>query len=113
MESANYHQPCSADGHAADHATWQPLCGVLTDPGLSLAAKGLLGLLLCCPRGAVVGRAELFARSADPMATLDQAVSELARASRVVIVPPTRRSQGRRAGGVKLAWRPLAEPDRR
>jgi hypothetical protein len=95
--------------------TWRELRGVLLDPSLSLAAKGLLYELLVRPPGAVLTRAELFATNRDQMAAIDAAIFELARAGLGVEVPPRKRSQGRRSGGVKLpapvAHKPQPEPD--
>jgi hypothetical protein len=95
--------------------TWREVRGVLSDPSLSLAAKGLLHELLVRPPGAVLTRAELFETNRDAMATIDAAMSELARAGLVVVVPPRKRSQGRRSGGIKLpapaVHKPQSEPD--
>jgi hypothetical protein len=91
------------------------LRGVLGDPSLSLAAKGLLHELLLRPLGAVLTRAELFATNRDPMTAIDAAIEELARAGLAVKVKPRKRSQGRCSGGVKLpapaVAQPPAEPD--
>ncbi len=81
---------------------WRELSAVLADPAVSLAAKGVLWLLLVRPPGAVLTRGELFARNADPMGAIDRAIDELAQAGLVVVVPPAGRGQGRRSGGVKL-----------
>ncbi len=93
--------------------TQRELSAVLGDPAVSLAAKGVLWLLLVRPPGTVLTRGELFARNADPMGAIDRAIDELARAGLVVKVPPRKRSQGRRSGGVKLPARvvqPQPEP---
>jgi hypothetical protein len=95
--------------------SWRELRGVQVDPSLSLAAKGLLHELLMRPPGAVLTRAELFATNRDPMTAIDAAVEELARAGLAVEVPPRKRSQGRRSGGIKLpapaVHQPQPEPD--
>lgn len=65
------------------------------------------------PPGAVVTRAELFETNRDQMAAIDSTISELAGAGLVVVVPPRKRSQGRRSGGIKLPARtahPQPEP---
>ena len=93
--------------------TKRELSAVLFDPAVSLAAKGVLWLLLLRPPGTVLTRGELFARNADPMAAIDQAIDELAQAG-LVVVPPRGRGQGRRSGGVKLPTRVVRselEPD--
>jgi len=82
---------------------------VLGDPAVSLAAKGVLWLLLVRPPGTVLTRGELFERNADRMAAIDAAIMELARAGLAVVVPPKGRGQGRRSGGVKLPAR-VAQP---
>jgi hypothetical protein len=91
------------------------LRGVQADPSLSLAAKGLLHELLLRPPGTVLTRTALFETNRDEMATIDAAIEELARAGLVVVVPPRKRSQGRRSGGVRLpanvACKPQPEPD--
>ncbi len=94
--------------------TRRELSAVLADPAVSLAAKGVLWLLLVRPPGTVLTRGELFARNADPMGAIDQAIDELARAGLAVVVPPKGRGQGRRSGGVKLPARVVRselEPD--
>ncbi len=94
--------------------TRRELSAVLADPAVSLAAKGVLWLLLVRPPGTVLTRGELFARNADRMAAIDAAIGELAGAGLVVVVPPAGRGQGRRSGGVKLPARvvqPQPEPD--
>ncbi len=95
--------------------TRRELRGVQLDPALSLAAKGLLHALLLRPPGAVLTRAELFATNRDPMAVIDAAIEELARAGLAMKVKPRKRSQGRRSGGIKLpppaVAQPQAEPD--
>ena len=82
--------------------TWRELRAVRLDPSLSLAAKGLLHELLLRPPGAVLTRAELFECNRDSMTAIDAAIEELARGGLVVVVPPRKRSQGRRSGGVRL-----------
>ena len=89
--------------------TQRELSAVLADPAVSLAAKGVLWLLLLRPPGTVLTRGELFARNADQMAAIDQAIDELARAGLVAKVSPRKRSQGRRSGGVRLPAR-VAQP---
>jgi hypothetical protein len=92
--------------------TWRELRGVLFDPSLSLAAKGLLKQALMRPPGVVVTRAELFKTNRDQMAAIDSAIGELARTGLVVMVPPRKRSQGRRSGGIKLPARTTrSEPE--
>jgi hypothetical protein len=94
--------------------TWRELRGVQLDPSLSLAAKGLLHELLLRPLGAVLTRAELFETNRDAMTAIDAAIEELARAGLVVEVPPRKRSQGRRSGGIKLpahTIQPQPEPN--
>jgi hypothetical protein len=63
----------------------------------------------------VLTRAELFETNRDPMAAIDAAIEELACAGLAVKVPPRKRSQGRRSGGVKLTapavHQPQPEPD--
>src|SRR6266516_3427519 len=76
--------------------------GLLAIPELSLAAKGLLALLLCVPPGAVVTRAALYGACGDSIARVDQAIGELTRAGLVTTVPPRKRGQGRANGGVTL-----------
>jgi hypothetical protein len=56
---------------------------VFADPDLSLAAKGLLAVVLTRPQGARVSAADLFATSSDPMATITKACRELVRAGLV------------------------------
>lgn len=95
--------------------TRRELRGVQLDPSLSLAAKGLLQQVLMRPPGAVLTRAELFETNRDAMAAIDAAIEELARAGLTVKVPPRKRSQGRRSGGIKLpapaVHEPQPEPD--
>jgi hypothetical protein len=95
--------------------SWRELRGVRLDPSLSLAAKGLLEQMLMRPPGTVLTRAELFETNRDAMVAIDAAIEELARAGLVVKVPPRKRSQGRRSGGVRLpvpaVHRPQPEPD--
>jgi hypothetical protein len=95
--------------------TRRELRGVQLDPSLSLAAKGLLHELLFRPAGAVLTRAELFETNRDPMAAIEAAIEELTRAGLSVKVPPRKRSQGRRSGGIKLpapaVHEPQPEPD--
>jgi hypothetical protein len=69
------------------------LCAMLADPGLSFAAKGVLALVLSRSPGAVLGAAELFAASADPMPVIEHAVDELVQAGLL-----TRTLPGRAAG---------------
>jgi hypothetical protein len=90
--------------------SWRELRGVQLDPSLSLAAKGLLHGLLLRPSGAVLTRVELFETNSDPMAAIDNAIEELARAGLVVKVPPRKRSQDRRSGGVKLPAPAVHQP---
>jgi hypothetical protein len=90
--------------------TRRELRGVQLDPSLSLAAKGLLHELLLRPPDAVFTRAELFATNRDQLAAIDAAIEELARAGLAVKVPPRKRSQGRRSGGVKLPAPAVHEP---
>ncbi len=90
--------------------SWRELRGVLFDPSLSLAAKGLLQQVLMRPPGAVLTRAELFETNRDQMAAIAGAISELARAGLVVEIPPRKRSQGRRSGGIKLPARSTTQP---
>jgi hypothetical protein len=100
-------------GHTP-RVSWRELRGVQLDPSLSLAAKGLLQQVLLRPPGTVVLRAELFATNRDQMAAIDGAIGELVRAGLIVEVPPRKRSQGRRGGGIKLPARttqPQPEPD--
>jgi len=89
--------------------TQRELSALLFDPAVSLAAKGVLWLLLVRPPGAVLTRGELFERNADPMGAIDAAITELARCGLVVVVRPKGRGQGRRSGGVKLPAR-VAQP---
>jgi hypothetical protein len=58
---------------------------VFTSPELSLAAKGLLAMLLLHPAG--LARQAIFAASSDAMPVIDQAVSELVAAGLVERVP--------------------------
>ena len=93
---------------------WRELSAVLADPAVSLAAKGVLWLLLVRPPGTVLTRGELFERNADRMGAIDTAITELAQPGLVVVVPPRGRGQGRRSGGVKLPARTTQsqpEPD--
>jgi hypothetical protein len=83
--------------------------GLLADPTLSLAAKGLVVLLLTRPPGAVVSRAALYAACGDAMARIDQAISELVAAGLAKTVPPSKRGQVRASGGVSLLV-PIAQP---
>jgi hypothetical protein len=76
------------------------LRGVLADPGLSFAAKGVLALVLSRPPGAVVGPGELFAASADPMEAIEHAVEELVHAGLLATTPPGRAAANGTAGGV-------------
>jgi hypothetical protein len=73
---------------------------VLCDPGLSLAAKGVLALVLSRPPGAVIGTGELFATSADPMEVIERAVEELVQAGLLARTPHRRAGAGGTAGGV-------------
>jgi hypothetical protein len=95
--------------------TRRELRGVQVDPSLSLAAKGLLHELLMRPPAAVLTRAELFEINRDPMNAIDAAIEELACAGLAVKVPPRKRSQSRRSGGIKLTapavGQPQPEPD--
>ena len=75
------------------------LRAVLCDPGMSLAAKGLLVLVLSRAPGAVIATGELFAASADPMEVIDSAVDELVHAGLLAWTPP-RRAADSVAGGV-------------
>jgi hypothetical protein len=90
--------------------SWRELRGVQLDPSLSLAAKGLLHGLLLRPPGAVLTRAELFETNSDQMVAIDAAISELAGAGLAVKVPPRKRSQGRRSGGIKLPAPAVHQP---
>jgi hypothetical protein len=75
------------------------LRGVLADPGLSFAAKGVLALVLSRPAGAVVATGELFASSADPMPLVEGTVAELVQAGLLASTQPGR-SAGTAGGGV-------------
>ncbi len=75
------------------------LHAVFADPGLSFAAKGVLALVLSCPPGAVIGMAELFAQSADPMSQVERAVTELVDGGLLTTTPPGRATDSS-AGGV-------------
>jgi hypothetical protein len=79
--------------------TARELRAVLADPGVSLAAKGVLALVLSRPAGAVIGTGELFAASADPMPVVERAVGELVQAGLLGTTEPGR-SAGIAAGGV-------------
>jgi hypothetical protein len=79
--------------------TVSELRAVLCDPALSLAAKGVLTLVLSRPPGAVIRTGELFAASADPMETIDSAVGELVHAGLLARTPPCRAADST-AGGV-------------
>jgi hypothetical protein len=76
------------------------LRGVLADPGLSFAAKGVLALVLSRPPRAAVSIGELFASCADPMEVVDQALDELVRADLLARTRPGRAAAGSTAGGV-------------
>lgn len=76
------------------------LRGVLSDPNLSLAAKGLLALVLCCPPGRRIGRAVLFRACSDPIEVVDRAIGELVRGGWLATVPPSGRATDSRIGGV-------------
>jgi len=78
------------------------LRGVLADPSLSLAAKGVLALVLTRPPGAVITRATLFESNRDPMTVIDAAVKELAQRGLVATVAPAKRNAPRRSGGIRL-----------
>ncbi len=75
------------------------LHAVLADPGLSFAAKGVLALVLSRPPGAVIGMAELFVASTDPMPQVERAVTELVHGRLLTTTPPGR-AAGTAAGGV-------------
>jgi hypothetical protein len=75
------------------------LRGILADPGLSFAAKGVLALVLTRPPGAVISTGELFATSADPMPLVERAVAELVQAGLLATTRPGR-AAGTAAGGV-------------
>ena len=77
------------------------LRGVLADPGLSFAAKGVLALLLSRPAGAITGIGELFATSADPLPVIERAVAELVQAGLLATTRPGRAASST-AGGVVL-----------
>jgi hypothetical protein len=74
---------------------------MLADPGLSFAAKGVLGLVLSRPPGAVIAAGELFASSADPMPVIERAVAELVQAGLLATTPPSRAADSA-AGGVVI-----------
>jgi hypothetical protein len=69
---------------------------VFEDPALSLAAKGLLAVVLTRPPGARVSQADLFATSSDPLTTIHKAARELARTGLVGTF------SGRAGNGVRL-----------
>jgi hypothetical protein len=75
------------------------LQAVISDPGLSFAAKGVLALVLSRPAGAVIGTGELFAQSTDPMPVVERAVDELFEAGLLASTRPGR-AAGTAAGGV-------------
>jgi hypothetical protein len=83
--------------------TARELRGVLADPGLSLAAKGVLALVWSRPAGAVIVTGELFAASADPMPVIEEAVAELVQAGLLASTRPGR-STGTAGGGVVFGW---------
>jgi hypothetical protein len=83
--------------------------GVLADPNLSLAAKGILAFVLTRPPGAVVTRAELFESNRDTIAVIDAAIKELAQGGFVSTVSPAKRSAPRRSGGIRLHEPPPPE----
>jgi len=86
------------------------LHGVLADPSLSLAAKGILAFVLTRPPGAVVTRAELFESNRDPLTVIDAAIKELAQGGFISTVAPAKRSAPRRSGGITL-HQPAAAPE--
>ncbi len=85
------------------------LNGVMSDPTLSLAAKGILAFVLTRPAGATVTRAELFASNRDPITAIDKAIKELAQSGVISTVPPAKRSAPRRSGGITLHQPPPPE----
>ncbi len=85
------------------------LNGVLADPSLSLAAKGILAFVLTRPAGAVITRAELFESNRDPIKVIDAAIKELAQGGFISTVPPAKRSAPRRSGGITLHQPPPPE----
>ncbi len=70
------------------------LRGVLADPDLSFAAKGVLALVLSRPAGAVIGTGGLFAATADPMPVIERAVAELIHAGLLTATQPGRPADG-------------------
>ncbi len=86
------------------------LHGVLADPSLSLAAKGILAFVLSRPAGKVVTRAELFESNRDPISVIDKAIKELAQGGFISTVPPAKRSAPRRSGGITLP-QPAVQPE--
>ena len=85
------------------------LNGVMSDPALSLAAKGILAFTLTRPPGTVVTRAELFESNRDPITAIDKAIKELAQSGFISTVPPAKRSAPRRSGGITLHQPPPPE----
>jgi hypothetical protein len=78
-----------------------PTLIVLTsEPGLSLAAKGLAGYVLARPPRPIT-RAELFRSTSDPMPMINGAIAELVAAGMVDPVAPKRRGE-RSSGGIVL-----------
>src|SRR6266702_2968546 len=71
------------------------LRGVLADPTLSLAAKGVLAFVLTRPPGTRVTLALLSSSNPDPDAVIEAALRELARSGLVPTAPP----EGRGAVG--------------
>jgi hypothetical protein len=98
------HRPRATTSASRLVAPGQPITAaelraVLCDPGLSLAAKGALALVLSRPPGAVIGVGELFATSADPLEVIDSAIDELVHAGLLTGTPPRRAADGT-GGGV-------------
>ncbi len=83
-------------GHSRSRAAGTAeLRGVLADPTLSLAAKGVLAFVLTRPPGTRVTRALLSSSNSDPDAVIEAALRELARSGLVPTAPP----EGRGAVG--------------
>ncbi len=99
----------SGNGTYGRTAGLAELRAVLADPSLSLAAKGVLALVLTRPPGAVITRATLFESNRDPMKVIDAAIKELAQGGFVATVAPAKRSAPRRSGGITLRQPPPPE----
>ena len=85
-----------------------PALNILTsEPGLSLAAKGLAAYLLTRPPRPV-SRAELFSVNSDPMPLINGAIAELLAVGLVVTVPGRGRGRPRDTAGIILR-QPSAE----